>query len=60
MKTFTFFLRDESIHEVQAGCADEAFRALCRKLNRSWVSLHPEALDCLAPAEEPTAIQHAT
>lgn len=48
MKLFTFFLRDESIHEVLATDQDSAMRLLCDRLHRSWAHLHPEILDCLS------------
>lgn len=47
MKTFTFFLRDESIHELSAPDKDSAMRLLCAKLGRSWAHLHPDILEVL-------------
>lgn len=49
MKTYTFFLKDGSIHEVLAEDQNAAFRLLCDKLCRSWASLYNELLDCLSP-----------
>lgn len=47
MKTFTFFLKDESIHESEGKTAADAFRALCYRLNKSWAWLRAEVIDCL-------------
>lgn len=54
MTSFTFFLDDGTIHEATAPDKDAAFRLLCLRLGRSWVSLHPHVLDCLSPGATPT------
>lgn len=48
MNIFTFFLKDDSIHEVEVdGDANDAFRILCYRLNKSWAWLRPEVVTCL-------------
>jgi hypothetical protein len=47
MATFHFFLKDETIREVEAVCLNEAMRKLCQEMNKSWIMLFPEILDIL-------------
>ena len=47
MVTFHFFLKDESIRQVEAVCVNEAMRKLCHEMNKSWTMLFPEVLDIL-------------
>lgn len=47
--TFIFFLKDDSIHEVESDTADNAFRLLCEKLGKSWAWLRTEVAECLSP-----------
>ena len=52
MRTYTFFLRDESIHEAAGENKDDAFRALCLRLGKSWGWLHGEVLDVFTATDE--------
>jgi hypothetical protein len=46
MKLFTFFLKNEEIHEISAEDKNAAFRQLCAKLGQSWGFLYGELLNC--------------
>lgn len=45
--TFHFFLKDETIRQVEASSVNMAMRKLCKELNKSWIVLFPEILDIL-------------
>ena len=52
MITFTFFLDDDSIHEIKAVDANSAMRKLCSSLFRSWVEIQSRVLACLSHGGE--------
>lgn len=52
MTKFTFFLDDDSIHEIKAVDANSAMRKICASLFCSWVEMQPRVLACLSHGGE--------